>query len=72
MLKIDKRDKGELSKMAEELQLSIESVLYGATDGKLREITTMLKIEDSGKTKRQTINKIREEFRKHLFKKGRR
>ena len=72
MLKIDKRDKGELSKMAEELQLCIESVLYGATDGKLREITTMLKIEDSGKTKRQTINKIREEFRKHLFKKGRR
>eukprot|EP00794_Sanderia_malayensis_P010476 gene10476-11575_t len=29
--------------MAEELQLSIESLLYGATDGKLKEATALLK-----------------------------
>eukprot|EP00794_Sanderia_malayensis_P021110 gene21110-23176_t len=48
--------------MAEELQLSIESLLYGATDGKLKEATALLKIEDTGRTKRQIINKTREEL----------
>ena len=39
-------------------------------NGKLREITTMLKIEGAGKTKRQTINKIREQLEKICSKMG--
>ena len=50
--------------MAEELQFSIESLLYSVTDEKLKDVISMLKIEDTGKTKRQTIHTIREEVEK--------
>ena len=50
--------------MAEETQLSIEAMLYGATDAKLREVSSMLKLTGTGGTKRQIINQIRDELDK--------
>ena len=50
--------------MAEETQLSIEAILYGATDAKLREVSSMLKLTGTGGTKRHIINQIREELDK--------
>ena len=48
--------------MAEELQLSIEAMLYGATDAKLRDVSSMLRLTGTGGTKRQIINQIRDEL----------
>ena len=42
--------------MAEELQLSIEAMLYGATDAKLRDVSSMLKLQVAGETNMQLIN----------------
>ena len=50
--------------MAEETQLSIEAMLYGATDAKLLEVSSMLKLTGTGGTKRHTINQIRDELDK--------
>ena len=50
--------------MAEELQLSVETMLYGATDAKLRDVSSKLQLEVTGKTKRQLINHIRDELEK--------
>ena len=50
--------------MAEETQLSIEAMLYGATDAKLREVSSMLKLTGTGGTKRQIINQIRDDLDK--------
>ena len=50
--------------MAEETQLSIEAMLYGATDAKLLEVSSMLKLTGPGGTKRHIINQIRDELDK--------
>ena len=38
--------------MTEELQLSIEAILYGATDAKLRDVSSLLRLTGTGGTKR--------------------
>ena len=50
--------------MAEELQLSIDAMLYSATDAKLRDVSSMLRLTGTGGTKRQIINQIRDELDK--------
>jgi len=44
--------------LAEELQLSIEAMIYSATDAKLRDVSSMLRLTGTGGTKWQIINQI--------------
>ena len=47
-----------------ELQLPIDAMPYGATDAKLRDISSVLRLTGTGGTKRQIINQIPDELDK--------
>ena len=58
------RDKKSSEIMAEELHLSVETMLYSATDAKLQDVSSKSGLDVVGKKKRQLINHIRDELKK--------